>query len=132
MSVSALVALRRRMKTALNAAGLNAFSTAPEAGAPPLAYVGPDEPYVTYEGASFGRAIAHNQVVLVASPGIYEARADELDQMITTALAAIKPHVGTSTVGRPGAITIQGQGDHLGVAISTETEIDMTEEFPDE
>ena len=116
------------MKTALADVGLSAFSTTPDVAAPPLVYVGPGAPYVTREGAAFGHVIAHNQVVVVASPGVNEATADELDQMVVDTLIALEDAevVDTFSVGRPGAVVLDGQ-EYLAVGIDTTTEI--TQEF---
>jgi len=128
VTTNALAALRGRMRDALAENGLSAFSTAPENAAPPLVYVGPGDPYISRETAAFGHVVAHNQVVLVASPGVNESAADELDQMVVDALAALEDIADAFTVGRPGHIAISGQ-ECLGVGIATQTEIDPNETF---
>lgn len=122
----ALVAKRAELRDALTAAGMFAFSTLPENADPPMAYVAPGDPYVSAEGASFGAVIAHHQVVLVAGPGVNEVRADELDEMVETALTAVADLVGTFEVDRPGSIDINGQA-YIAVAIFTQTEIRLEE-----
>lgn len=123
--MSRLGELRARVRDGLTGAGLFAFSTVPEKAAPPMAYVGPGEPYLTPEGAAFGGHIARLQVVLVASAGVNDTRADELDAMVDTAVAALDDLPGEPLdyeVGRPGEIAINGQ-PYLGVAINVTTEI---------
>lgn len=117
-----LTGLRGQLKTALVAADFFAFSTLPEKAPPPLVYVAAGDPYVTPVGATFGGLVVNHQLVLVASAGVNEARADELDEMIAGVIDVIEGlgEFGYE-VGRPGSITIEGQ-DYLGVAIELQTE----------
>lgn len=118
---------RATLRDALKSAGMDAFSVTPEVADPPFAYAAPDEPYLSPDGASFGQLIARHQVVLIASAGVNEATADELDQMIVTAVRAIDDAVDTFEVGRPGTIGLNSQS-YLAVAISTTTEISIQED----
>lgn len=120
--MTTLAGKREELRAALAAAELAAFSTVPEVVTPPLAFVTPNEPYVTLEGASFGGVIVHHQISLVASPGVNEVTADELDQMVQTALVAVADLIGTLEVGRPGSISLNNQ-THIAVAIDVTTEI---------
>ena len=120
--MSALVVQRTALKDALAAAGFFAFTAPPEDASPPLVFVGANEPYVSLEGAAFGGAIVHHQIVVVAGPGVNEQRADELDQMVEGVLAVVADLVGTFEVGRPGSIDINGQA-YIGAAVDTQTEI---------
>lgn len=122
--MTTLAGKREELRAALDAAGFSAFSTLPEVVTPPCAFVTPNEPYITLEGASFGAVIVHHQISLVTSPGVNEDTANELDQMTQDALVAIDELVGTFEVGRPGAIALNSQ-DHISVAITVSTEIRM-------
>lgn len=126
-----LAGLRTRIKDALTAADFFAFSTVPDNAMPPMVYVAPADPYVTPEGASLGGVIVRHQLIAVASPGVNETRADELDDMVSRAIDVLDVLVeqgiaGTYEVGRPGGITLGGQ-PYLGVAIDIQTEIQRSE-----
>lgn len=123
MSDNQLTELREQIKTQLQDAGLHAFTFVPERVTPPFAFVGPRDPYLTYEQAAFGGVNVNNQVILVAGKGTNEAAAAELDQMIVTALAALDDDFPAREVDQPGRITISGSGEFLAVSIGLTTEI---------
>ena len=116
-----LTGVRAAVKDALTGAGLHAFTHLPERVTPPFAFVGPRDPYVTHNDAPFGAEFVNNQVILVSGKGTNEAAAEELDQMVVTALEALGEQAGD--VGFPGRINISGSGEFLAVAIDVTHEI---------
>lgn len=119
---TALKDKRAELRTALTDAGYNAFSAKPETVVAPLVFVTGAEPYISLEGASFGGVIVHHQITVVASPGVNENTANELDDLVEGVLLVIADRVGSLEVGRPASIALNGQ-EHPAVAITTETEI---------
>lgn len=116
---------RKAVKTALSNAGFNAFETAPERIAPPLVFIGPGDPYLAREeGRPFASEVMRLDVVVVASRGVNDAKADELDRMILDALDALDGvhEFIVARVDRPGQVSLAGQS-HLACAINLETEI---------
>lgn len=121
--MSSLKAKRVELRDALSAASFHAFSTKPETVVAPVIFVTGAEPYVSLEGASFGGSvIVHHQITVVASPGINEETADELDELIEGVLAVIGDLVDTYEVDRPASIAL-GLQEHPAAAITTTTEI---------
>lgn len=116
---------REILKQILVDGGLaHAFVIVPPKATPPLVFVGPGSPYVTYEGANFGGMIAHFDVGIVAGRGTNETAAEELDEMVLQVLDAIH-EAGTfqaNDVDRPGRINLNGQ-EHLACSIDVQTEI---------
>lgn len=118
-----LAEVRARLRNALTDAGLSAYATVPERVTPPLVFVGPGDPYVTTESANFGSEIVRCEVVVVASPGVNNTTADELDGLILTAFdAAEAAQFAVESVERPGRITLGGQ-QFIAAAITVWTEI---------
>lgn len=113
---------REEIRSALANDDLVAYSTLPENVVTPCAFVTPSEPYITLEGANFGGVIVHHQVSLVASPGVNEVTANEIDQMVQAALPVLAALVDTLEVDRPGSISLNNQ-EHIAVAIAVTTEI---------
>lgn len=123
--MSHLADLRARVRDALTAAGLHAFSTVPETATPPMVYVSPGDPYLTPDGAALGGRVARVQIAVIADIGVNDVRADELDALIERVADVIETLPGEPLgyeVNRPGQFTLNGQ-PHLGVAIDAWTEI---------
>lgn len=119
-----LTQLRLDLQAALKAARLNAFLTVPDKATPPMVYVAPGDPYLSFDGANFGGQIARHQIVAVARAGVNTAAAEAIDELaleVLDALSDLDDHLVTE-VGQPGQITINGQ-QHLALAVSVETEI---------
>lgn len=118
-----LATVRCRLRDAVRSAGLSAFATVPERVTPPVAFVGPGDPYVSTEGANFGSEIVRCEVVVVASPGVNDRTANELDSLILTAFdAAAAAQFAITDVQRPGQITLGGQ-KYVAAVINVWTEI---------
>lgn len=115
---------RTKVKAAVAVGVANTFTVVPERATPPMAWVAPGDPYITREGATFGGEILRFEVVLVASSGVNETQADELDGLITTAMDALDldDDLHVLDVGQPGRITI-GTGKYLAAAIAVQLEI---------
>jgi hypothetical protein len=131
---NALTEARTKLRDLLKAAGLNAFTVAPNPITPPFAYVGPNEPYLDYEGAGFGCVIARFQVGYVTAPGVNEKRAEDVDDGLLTVLAALRenpedPHgFFVEGVDRPGPISLPGAagtGGHIAAPINVAIELDL-------
>lgn len=117
---------REALQAALIAAGVAAFATKPERVTPPFAFVGPGEPYLTTDGATFNGEILQLEVVVVVKPGVNETRATELDDLILLALdAASGADFAVRDVGRPGQISLGGQA-HIAAVLTVETEINRS------
>lgn len=115
---------REQIRTALDAAGLHAFKTKPDHATPPLVFVGPGDPYITYEGATFGGDLLHHQLVVVGDVGTNDFRADGLDDLIGRTLDVVDELEGFALqeVRQPGQIKVNGQ-DCLAVAVNVISEI---------
>lgn len=122
--MSALQAKRAQLRDALTAASFHAFSTLPEQVVAPVVFVTGADPYVSLEGAAFRHAIVHHQITVVASAGLSEETANELDDLLAGVLVVIADLVGTFEVDRPAQIALGGQ-EHPAVAITTQTEISL-------
>lgn len=120
--MSALQAKRIELRDALRAADFHAFSALPESVVAPIVFVTGADPYVSLDGAAYGGAIARHQITVVASAGVNEQTADELDDLLAGVLAVITDLVDTFEVDRPAQIGLGGQ-EHPAVAITTQTEI---------
>lgn len=110
---------RTSLRDLLASAGLNAFTTVPEAFTPPGVFAGPDDPYLDFDGAAFGCVLVHNQLTLVAAAGTNNVRADELDDLILQVLTLFRPEPDgfqVASVDQPGRINLNGQ-TFLAVAI---------------
>lgn len=123
--MSAFLQVRTDVAAALTAGGMHAFTNVPEVATAPMAWVAPGDPYVTREDATFGGEIVTCEVVVVASAGTNEYQAEELDDLIVTALDALEAAgIDVTDVGRPGRVTISATNQtHLAAAIGTRTEI---------
>ena len=118
---------RNQVKTAVVAGIPNTFTVVPERATPPMAWVAPGDPYISYEGATFGGEILRFEVVVVASGGVNETQADELDDLIASALDALAAddELFVVDVGQPGRIAI-GTGKYLAAAIAVQIQIRRT------
>jgi len=78
---------------------------------PPLVFVGPGEPYVTfdYEGRLFGHVLVNLEVVCFAGAGVNEVTAAQLDDMVLAVLAAVPDGYVVTDVDRPGYDSLNGQ-----------------------
>lgn len=113
--------LREELKDALEDADLHAFLIEPEKVTPPLVFVSPDDPYLTFEGAAYGNVIVHHQLAIAAARGVNEVAAGEVDRILATVLAAIPPDFAIGDA-RTGKITISGQ-QYLGAEVNLYREI---------
>lgn len=123
---NALTETRRAIKELLEAAGLFAFEIVPNVAQPPLVWVGQADPYLTYEGATFGSVIVHHELAVAGRAGINEVTAEDLDLTVLQILEALAgtEHVPVQ-VGRPGKVALNGQ-DYPAVQIYVDTEIRPT------
>lgn len=124
---NALTEVREKLATVLTDVGLHAFKTVPDRAVPPMVYVAPGSPYVSYEGAAFRGEIVRCNVIPVASRGTNDGAAEELDDLVLKVLDALRQREGldeflVNDVGLPGQVTLNGQ-QHLAVAIEVQTEI---------
>lgn len=111
-----LTALREQLETTLQGAGLAAYATLPERWTPPGVFVGPDLPYLDFEGATFGGVLVHHQLTLVTAAGTNDTQAEALDDLILTVLGLDLGDYQVQTVDQPGRVTLNGQS-YLGVAV---------------
>lgn len=121
-----LEALRKKIADALSATTpkLNAHAVIPGTATPPLVYVAPDDPYVTWEeGTSFGECLVHHQVVVVTKAGTGEKRVPELEADVLTAVKALNTIDNTDVTAVSGffAVTLTGSGQQMACAIETRT-----------
>jgi hypothetical protein len=119
-----LTEVRVLLKAALETGGVdNVYVVAPAKAAPPMAYVGPGAPYITYEGATFGGEIVRCDVVVVAGRGTNDKAAEDLDLLVLSVIDSIDPAMfQVNDVGRPGRVNINGQ-EYLATSIEVQTEI---------
>lgn len=124
--VNPYTAARNTIRDTLATAGLNAFTTVPARATPPLAFAGPSDPYLSREdGRAFDVEVMRLDVVLVASRGVSDTQAAELDDMLVAALDALNPldpEWVVRRVDQPGRISLAGQ-EYLAVSINVESEI---------
>lgn len=126
--MSALSDVRAAMRDVLKDAGMFAFSTVPDKALPPMVFVAPGDPYVSTEGANFGGEIVRCEVVVVASAGVNEAQADELDELALQAKDVLEAaDYNVVDIGRPGQITLGGQA-YLAAPLGVLTEINRDRE----
>lgn len=101
------------------------FRTWPEKVIPPCVLVGPGDPYVNpnFQGASFTESLVGLRATLVAGAGTNDVAADDLDDLIVAALAAIdaaQPQgLYPVAVERPGRIDLNGQS-FLGCVVNVQ------------
>lgn len=120
-----LTQVREDLKALLTAAEFFAFTTVPERAVPPMAYVAPGFPYMSYDGASYGGGvIVRCNVVVIAKRGTNDVAAEALDDMVLRVIDAVDGSEDflVSQVDIPGQISINGQL-HLGVSIEVQREI---------
>lgn len=128
---NALTDLRAAIVAGLQAQNFSAFDVLPENATPPCVWVVPADPYVTHEGAGFGRAlIVRHQVNFAAAAGVNVASAEQLDAMLLEVLDALDaltddpeaPDLITGDVDRVGTTPIGGQ-NYLAATVNVSTEI---------
>jgi hypothetical protein len=76
------------LAAALQAADLTVFTQVPEAATAPFVYFLEDDPWIT-PGTSFGSWRLSGQLVCVAESGDNEYQADQLADLVATALLAV-------------------------------------------
>lgn len=113
--------LRVELRDALEEADLHAFLIEPEKVNPPLVFVSPDDPYLTFEGANSGNVIVHHQLAIAAGRGVNEVAAGEVDRILAVVLNAIPADYAIGDA-RTGKITINGQ-QYLGAEVNVLREI---------
>ncbi|WP_372733609.1 hypothetical protein [Nocardioides sp.] len=95
----------------------------------PMVYVAPGEPYLSFEGATFGGALVRCNVVVVAEPGATDDRADDLDTQLLAVIAAVDADPDREwvvvKVEQPGQIEIRNQA-HLAASVEYLREIRLT------
>lgn len=97
--MSDLVDLRKTIRDELSAAGIEAHTPMPGRLNPPTAMVQPGDPYVA-PGDTYGSLEIRHEVWLFVRPGDNSRQADELDELIETALTVLISH-GTTQVSKP-------------------------------
>lgn len=124
-AASALAAVRGDLATYLGSTlGLQAFSELPEKVTPPFLSVGPGDPYVEFEGATFGHRRVRLLATIVGDVGTNDVRVAELDAYIVAIVEALDASDDylVFQVDQPGQIAINGQA-HLGATVQAFTEI---------
>lgn len=112
-----LSTLRDELVEALDANGITAHTTVPEVWTPPGVFVGPDLPYLDFEGATFGGVLVHHQLTVVGPAGVNDVQVETLDDLILQILAALPPgEWSVESVDQPGRIVLNGQ-NYLAAAI---------------
>lgn len=106
--------------------GVQTFSEVPEKVTPPFIAVGPGDPYVEFEGTTFGGRRVRLAATFVTDIGTNDVRAAELDEAVVAMVGAIdgSGDFMVTQVDQPGQITVNGQSC-LGVSVLTLTEIDF-------
>ena len=126
--MSALTDTRQALATLLDGAitDTKAFSEFPEKVTPPFVAVGPGDPYVDFEGATFGGRNVRLIATFVTERGTNEVRAADLDEAIVTLVEKIEDDGSfmVTRVDQPGQLAINGQA-HLGVPIHVLTQIEF-------
>lgn len=117
-----LTAVRDDIKAELEAAGLFAFTVVPENYSPPAVVIDADEPYVSFEGATFGAFFVNHRLIVVGDTGINLETAEALDAQLLQVLAALSDAHHVEDVGRPGSFSVGAQ-PHPAVVIRTRTEV---------
>ena len=110
--VNPILEARIGLRDLLDGDGVQAFTTEPDKATPPLVFVSPGYPYVSHEGAfAIGTRRANLIATVVASAGVNDVQADELDDLVLRVLDLVdrsRTHYIT-LVDRPGRITLNGQ-----------------------
>lgn len=121
--MAGLAELRARAAGALETAGLNAFDHVPERVVPPVAVVLPDQPYVIGDGEGdpptmCGTFRVRLRVNVLGGRGTNDQAANQLDQLLTTALLALESAgFDVGDVAEPAEVELNGAG-FLGTVIS--------------
>jgi hypothetical protein len=114
--------LRRDTAQRLTDAGVPGYGYVPERVTPPAAVVLPDEPYLASDDTSMcGTFRARLRVVVLGGIGTNELAADQLDQLVVTAVTELdRGGFEALTVSEPAEVELNGAG-YLGTVISVET-----------
>ena len=115
-----LADIRADLHDALTAAGWEKVLTySPERFTVPLAYLLPDSPYLTSEGARFGHLKVGFEVRLVVGAGTNERQTTELDTQIeSTIIELITAGISVGEVTQPYAL-LTDNGTFTAVSIHT-------------
>lgn len=124
--MSALSETRGRLAGLLDnlITGVPAFSELPERVVPPFIAVGPGDPYIEFEGSTFGFRRVRLAATFVTGVGTNDVRASELDAAIVAIVEAVDDSGDfmVTQVDQPGQISIGGQAC-LGASVLALTEI---------
>lgn len=126
--MSALTDARKAFSSLLDGvlAGVQVFSEFPERITPPFIAVGPGDPYVEFEGATFGHRRVRLIATYVADRGTNDLKAADIDDAVVALVETIDGDDAgafvVTQVDQPGQISIGGQA-HLGVSVHVLTEI---------
>jgi hypothetical protein len=120
---NALEDLRGQLQAAMNTAQLNAFPIVPEKVTMPATFIGPADPYVSFEEASFGCVVVRHEIVIAVGRGVNEVNAGDVDLRVLRALAAL-PADFAMTNSVVGQVPVNGQ-NYLGAVLYTATEIEI-------
>lgn len=122
-----LTELRVAIANELKAAGITAFEYVGEAITPPCAVVVPSDPYVIRPDGSrpipFRKVLVGTDVLLlVAREGGAKSAAEQIDDLIERAYAALRPNHDIGTVLRPGVVTTSSGSKFVGSVLSIESQ----------
>lgn len=125
-ATSALATVRSDLATYLGEAlpDLQVFAEFPENVTPPFIAVAPGQPYVEFEGATFGHRRVRLAATIVADVGTNDVRVAELDAYIVAVVEAFDASDDyiVYQVDQPGQVAINGQA-HMGASVLAFTEI---------
>jgi hypothetical protein len=126
--VSALTDTRARLAYLLDGVlpDVQVFSELPERVTPPCIAVGPGDPYVEFEGATFGARRVRLAATFIGDVGTNDIRAGEIDEAVVAMVTAIdnSGEFMVTQVAQPGQIAINGQAC-LGVMVLALTEVEF-------
>lgn len=123
--MSALSDLRDEIKTDLQGLGFQAFEFLPERISPPSAMVAAGSPYIEGgEGLAFCELRVRHEITLVVRPGANDVETDNLDEMLTKAILAVK---GLERVDQPVMLS-SGNAQYLAVKMTVVHEIHIEQE----
>lgn len=124
MPTNLLTDARGALAVELKTGGLRAFSAYPgeDDVTYPLVYVTGSQPYVTYEGASFGSLLVHCDAIVIASEGDSPSEATELDTQVLAVLDALRvSEWQVDQVDQPVRVVVADKA-HLAVRITCQHE----------
>lgn len=119
-----LAAVRKDLADRVTAAGFRTSPNLPERFSPPLAIVGPDDPYLDFDGATFGSCTVHLIITVIMGAGANAKQADTLDttlfSLVFASRAPFGPHI-VQSIGQPGVVEVNGN-KYLAATIHTQIE----------